>query len=1544
MKKRILPLLTVLLLAVLMTVAVLADGTSAPSLAIVPAVTDTLEEGDTFDVYIVVTPFEKIGSTASANYVYRVPEDVKAGKVPNNNNNDLTNMLFTVNWDKDSLEAYHVVTFEGNELSTTDQDAGNGYKYAALATSTTVAVVPTVTGDGTGANNTGVLTVDYGTTVAGGFLIRGETATPNGVVAKITFRVVAGAEGGNNTITLDNSYNYAGTAYSATQTSVAVNVAAGCAHASKVALTPAQLAEAGLENSAATCIKEDITWYYCSDCMQNIKVSTGVLFPHNYTIEKFVIGSEPNCAEGGLKAMYCSVDPDCTAHDPATETPVNKLGHDFDGDAQHIFATADCTNDGYDFYVCARCQHVSKDGQSILRVTYDGSVFVNVDTRREVEMPADFVIKATGHDWVYDRTESGYRYYKCANNCGIEEKKVAISDTVRYVSNAGGGDGSSATSTVTLAQAFAAFQDIPADMDCTIYLVGLVDLAQNHVSDCYTFTKGFEEYPHEATVTITTAPGTAKATLRFYENDKSTGVSVYSLYGPTVFDNVKFASTAQGSTVGTSPSATITARGFELTMTENVEMVSSGSGISYSKEGGSFAYAVDMTWNIPDVKMYIVGGFYDGSGGAAYYDGYDTTAATHNAVLNVYGGTYWVVAGSTRSANATLNSNITINLGGSAKVAQLIPITTTAANNTGTVVNINYYSGFQSLYAYRANNTTTTGLYTVNHFFHKGSGNMQIGDFMMGAKNNHPRNVNVYYHEFDAAAYNMGVAVAEKGFANDVEYDLYRGGGSQEAMTFTEWCVTYGGGHDYVNKECTFCGVTKCSVHDFETVVNKEPTCKDEGEVVKFCTVCYEQVGEPEPIPVDPNAHNYVWDNITAENLTFTCEYCGHTGTYAGENTGVIYVSDNGKGNGGFSADYPINDYEKAYQLAAAYDGDATIYVVGTVNVKANNKQTSSHTVFIEPTHENTITVRGYKNSGLIKFVGTTSSGKTIYALNGDTTFHDVEFSNGVTKATDGFMYLVAQHNHLTLGENVSVDYMRNTNARLNTCLMLVLGGCYHYNYTSTSTSVQAANCPGSENHVTIMSGAYYEFLGGSVGGTCSTVNGTINIEILGDVNFRDYFAGGSFERNTGDINITIDGNVSTGGYTTTSATTGTNHGGFFSFAGVNNAGNADTSGLAKNVTVKLLGGSIHSNNFEASNDYVTIRPVGASRYTSTGVVDTTYGDFDITMLLDSLTVCYNPASGSAKDTYNHIMSAAAMATKTVEVKIISDNFCNVTANGVHVIGSVVEEVPSTCAKQGYGTYVCSECSVQYTEPLDAVAHIYGDMDVASEANCINPKIMKEVCTECGFIKYSVGDEPATGVHEYEDGVCVHCSLSLQDVCEHVWDAGVAISTGCGAGVKYTCTNGCGKTFVEETSAVHNYGKYTITVEPTETEAGVKTRTCKSCGKVDTALIYADGSAANNEAIAVDANGALADVEIAVSKLTSAEKAVINALLQETAYGSEVKVSYDVEGNVTGITYSIPLPAEYEGMTNLQVIVKDDDGTLHAVQFTVEKGYIVFTF
>ncbi len=1508
MKKRIFTLLMVLVMSVLMGVA--ASAVDSPKLEIAPVGSGVdltaLEEGETFDVYLLVSPMKKVGT--SNNYIYRVPED--SATAANNASAKLTEMKYTLTWDKASLEVSAVAV----KATNAEESAGNGYYFAHFVKiGITTKQDPSITGVGSGANNTGTLTLDYSTTKANGFGMYNATTAPSvGAVAKITFRVVSGAEGGTNLpITLKNTYKYNGSGASITGDNITVSVVAGCEHANKSALSPAELAAAGLTNVTATCLVEGKTWYYCSDCEKNIEITSNKL-DHNYVTEKYL--KEPTCFEGGQKALYCDTE-GCTEYDKTNVTNVGAYGHDFTAQ-NHAYLEPDCTTDGYDLYWCSRCNGVAphSNGDGFVYVVFDSGVFKNPNGSPYTGIPNEVKLAATGHDWVWNRTEGNIAYYECSRECGVAEKQVDLADTVRYVSDAGGGDGSSAQSTVRLHEAFDAFKDFPADVDCTIYLVGDVSLYHHQTSSVNSATKNFEEARHDATVTITTAPNTAKAELHF----PFATASQYFLGGPTVFDNITVTSTAVGTTSSSSQSTTIYARGFDITFTENFETYGKNGGtFDYSKLDGSLSLAVPTTIKVPDCKLYVCGGFTAGGG----YNGADI--GTYKSTMNIYGGTFFVIAGGSRNSVNLEDTVVDIHVGGNAKVAQLIPFNVPANTNVdGSAVNIHYHGGFEAAMAYVAQNAATGGDYTVNHLFHEGSGDIKLGDFMMG-NGSHHKNVNVFYYTYDNETVKMANSVNNKVSKYTAQYMI-----SYDYAPFAKWCVEWLGGHDFVEGQCTFCKIEPCQTHNIVNKVISLPNCITDGVSYDYCTVCFEHIGEEIRIPLIPDAHKYGWD-LSKSPIESVCEYCGDVRyTYSGENTGVIYVSDNGYGDGGFTPDYPLNDYETAFKMAAAFNGDATIYVVDSISVYHNYTGTSANTVFIEPKHENTVTVKGYKNVGIFKFGA--DKGRILYNLNGDTTFENIEFSEGSANNTsNSFNYIIAAHNHLTIGENVTTAFERNSDGAYHNGRIVVVGGCYYSNYTISDTN----NCEGTDTHITLHSGNFYSVYGGSVYSDCALVNGTINVEFFGDIVISDVFAAGSASRAAGDVIITVkDANVST-------ANT-------FSIVGLNANDNANTPenelyrATVKNVTLKIYSGSLIAQSFQATQGTTALRPLGATS------VETPDNGFEITQHLEKLTICYDPSNASAVTAVNSLKSSPMYVNGYTELML--EDMCEASLDGQHTPnGAAKEETDSTCSAQGYAIYTCAACGEDYTEAKNIVPHDYGQATLSSAANCVSPQIDKEICDVCGFVNYVINAEnpatPDTHTFDEETGICKYCMLSKQDLCEHVWDGGVSITTGCGTGMEYTCTV-CQKQRIEVTSTEHNYGKFTVTVTPTETEPGIKTRTCKSCGKVDTALLYADGGAVNADAIAVDSTGNLADFDIVTSKLTKSEREVLNALLQDTAYGSEIKVSYKTNGDETNITYSIPLPAEYADMENVKVVVKDDDGKLHNVEFTVEKGYIVFTF
>lgn len=724
------------------------------------------------------------------------------------------------------------------------------------------------------------------------------------------------------------------------------------------------------------------------------------------------------------------------------------------------------------------------------------------------------------------------------------------------------------------------------------------------------------------------------------------------------------------------------------------------------------------------------------------------------------------------------------------------------------------------------------------------------------------------------------------------------------------------------NHVCETCGLMdpdacdhKGKKNDGEIVV--EMTCVRVGKQQKICDACrayYDLVD----IPIDPNNHKLEWvvDETTGELVCKcvnqnengeTCPYVART--YTGS-ASEVYVSDEGFRAGGFSAESPINDYYKALelaQLAAQRDGKstATVYVVGQVTVPMSAKGT-----FLEPAHADVeITVKGYGDGEAAFVFGDESSETRLeYGLNGDTVFDNLEIGGKTT----GQLYFSARHNHLTMGQKISMDFRRNKSGDLHSGAVTVLGGCYSSNFGA---------CSGKNAHLTLGSGTYRNVITGSANRSCGLANGKCTLEITGSILSREGIFAGSLGGNAGDIDLIIRGDASAAGY--------------FSFG-------SSSGKTAKNVRVYLYEGSIFSRSFDAKQSQTAqvIAPIGCSSATNA-----------INAGMTSLVIYYDPSSPSAVEMMNMIKTSANGGA-SVDFRVMS-TACKVTGSEhTHAAGAEpVDSVDASCAAEGYKVYTCTACGENYTEIIEKLPHTWArNESLDKKATCKDAGMAAYACTVCNAVKYEVkDDELATGEHTLENGVCTVCNYSAAANCTHEFEydptnPDATETTACGTTTYEICSK-CKLKKIRTSTGSHNWGKYSVTVEPTDTTPGTKTRKCKTCGKVETALLYPNDTTLATDPIAVDASGNAVDFSVESSKLTKAEKEALNALLQSTAYGSEVKVSYTTDGTtVTNVTYSIPVPDAYKDYDNVKVVVKDDDGVLHTVDFKIEKGYIVFTF
>ena len=156
--------------------------------------------------------------------------------------------------------------------------------------------------------------------------------------------------------------------------------------------------------------------------------------------------------------------------------------------------------------------------------------------------------------------------------------------------------------------------------------------------------------------------------------------------------------------------------------------------------------------------------------------------------------------------------------------------------------------------------------------------------------------------------------------------------------------------------------------------------------------------------------------------------------------------------------------------------------------------------------------------------------------------------------------------------------------------------------------------------------------------------------------------------------------------------------------------------------------------------------------------------------------------------------------------------------------GKVTKE--ATCTKDGEKTYTCTVCNTTKTEVIPATGHQHKEVRNAKKATC----------TEDGY----------TG-----DTYCTNCNTKLEsgtviNKLGHTWDNGVITkeATETEEGVKtYTCKT-CGETKTESIPmAYHHWDQGTVTKEPTCTEKGEKTHHCidEGCDKTWIETIPATG-------------------------------------------------------------------------------------------------------
>ncbi len=173
-----------------------------------------------------------------------------------------------------------------------------------------------------------------------------------------------------------------------------------------------------------------------------------------------------------------------------------------------------------------------------------------------------------------------------------------------------------------------------------------------------------------------------------------------------------------------------------------------------------------------------------------------------------------------------------------------------------------------------------------------------------------------------------------------------------------------------------------------------------------------------------------------------------------------------------------------------------------------------------------------------------------------------------------------------------------------------------------------------------------------------------------------------------------------------------------------------------------------------------------------------------------------------------------------------SDQTCTVCGEVVkealgHDYNSVVTE--PTCTEKGFTTHICNNCDDQYIDSyVDAKGHTPGQ-----EADCEN----NQTCVDCGhLIKDAIGHDYSSVVTEptctqqgFTTHICNNCGDQYID--SYVDAKGHTPGEEADCENHQTCTV-CGGVVKEALG--HDYSS--VVTEPTCTEKGFTTHTCKACG------------------------------------------------------------------------------------------------------------------
>ena len=180
--------------------------------------------------------------------------------------------------------------------------------------------------------------------------------------------------------------------------------------------------------------------------------------------------------------------------------------------------------------------------------------------------------------------------------------------------------------------------------------------------------------------------------------------------------------------------------------------------------------------------------------------------------------------------------------------------------------------------------------------------------------------------------------------------------------------------------------------------------------------------------------------------------------------------------------------------------------------------------------------------------------------------------------------------------------------------------------------------------------------------------------------------------------------------------------------------------------------------------------------------------------------------------------------------------------------------VEPTCTEEGYTEKTCECGDVQKTDVVPALGHNYGEWTITKEPTETQKGSKEKECSVCGD---TVTEEipELNHTHKYTETVveptCTEKGYTLHKCAcgdeykdnetpaghkEQVLPAKAATCTEEGLTEGKKCSV-CGEVLVPQSTIPalgHNYGEWTITKEPTETQKGSKEKECSVCGDIVT--------------------------------------------------------------------------------------------------------------